>query len=127
MYSPKFDWVKYLTLAEELAERHGDEAAQRSAVSRAYYAVYCRARNTLEDRQLFDRTHITKTPHQDVWDVFEDDYRREWAKIGQLGHNLKRNRTTADYNEQIRDLSRLTEGAIKLAKRLDSSLRKLPY
>lgn len=34
-----FDWAEFLTLAEELAPRAGDEAAARSAISRAYYAA----------------------------------------------------------------------------------------
>ena len=40
-----FEWAAYHTLARELATRSGDEAALRTAVSRAYYAAFCRARN----------------------------------------------------------------------------------
>lgn len=124
MYSPKFNWAEYLTLAEELAGRHGDEAAQRAAVSRAYYTVYCRARNALEDRQLFDREQITKTPHQDVWDTFEEDYRTEWILIGQLGSNLKQDRVKADYNDRLPNLENLTKGAMRQAKKLRRVLQK---
>ena len=42
-----FDWADYLTLAQELATRRSDEAALRPAVSRAYYAAFCQARNVL--------------------------------------------------------------------------------
>ncbi len=34
-----FDWNNYLTLAEELAART-DDAAKRTAISRAYYCVF---------------------------------------------------------------------------------------
>jgi muconolactone delta-isomerase len=35
-----FDWIKFLDLAEDLATRADDEAASRSAISRAYYAAF---------------------------------------------------------------------------------------
>ena len=127
MHSPNFDWAKYLALAQELAERHGDEAAQRAAVSRAYYAIFCYARNKLESWELHDRKNITKTPHKDVWEIFEEDHRTDWIRIGQLGHSLKGNRVTADYEDEIRDLERLTQGAIRQAKKLNSALRNLSY
>ena len=38
-----FDWNDFKTLAEELRQRN-DEAAQRTAISRVYYAVYHRAK-----------------------------------------------------------------------------------
>ncbi|PLS84758.1 MAG: hypothetical protein CYG60_16205 [Actinobacteria bacterium] len=127
MHSPKFDWAKYLALAEQLAQRHGDEAAQRAAISRAYYAMYCSARNKLESWQLHDRNKTTKTPHADVWEVFEEDSRTTWILLGQLGNSLKGNRVTADYEDEIRDIERLTRGAIRQAKKLNSALRNLSY
>jgi len=127
VYPPKFDWAKYLALAEDLAKRHGDEAAQRSAVSKAYYAVYCRARNSLEERQLYDRKAVTKTPHQDVWDAFESDHRQEWITIGQIGSNLKKDRVVADYNDRVPNREKLTQGAMRQAKKLRQALQQLPY
>jgi hypothetical protein len=43
---PPFDWRLYLPLAGILAGA-GDEASERSAISRGYYAAYCVARNRL--------------------------------------------------------------------------------
>jgi len=43
-----FDWTGYLDLAESLAGLAGDEAAQRSAISRAYYAAFHRGRDFLD-------------------------------------------------------------------------------
>jgi hypothetical protein len=44
-----FDWREYLTLARSLLGEEGasysEEAARRAAVSRAYYAAFCYARN----------------------------------------------------------------------------------
>lgn len=42
-----FDWDDFLSLATDLANRRGDEAALRTAVSRAYYATFHAAREYL--------------------------------------------------------------------------------
>ena len=50
-----FDWSEYLNLAQELAGRptslSNEEARLRSAISRAYYAAFCKARNHLRDNE----------------------------------------------------------------------------
>ena len=49
-----FDWGDYLGLASTLEADKGSsfqEAALRSAVSRAYYAAYCYARNYARDQE----------------------------------------------------------------------------
>ena len=47
-----FDWDQFRQLAEELRQRN-DEAAQRTAISRIYYAFYWRARVFWRMRALF--------------------------------------------------------------------------
>jgi len=46
-----FDWADYLTLAQELADQaassQSTEAKLRSAISRAYYAAFCKESNHL--------------------------------------------------------------------------------
>jgi len=47
-----FDWSDYLELSRQLVGESGatiQEARQRCAISRAYYAAFCRARNYLVD------------------------------------------------------------------------------
>ena len=61
-----FDWEDYLSLAKELASR-ADEAALRSAASRAYYAVFCKARNNLRREGA---TIPRFSPHDLVWDTY---------------------------------------------------------
>ena len=52
-----FDWQEYLQLARALAAYEPTdalrEAALRSAVSRAYFAAFCRARNHERERRGF--------------------------------------------------------------------------
>ena len=118
-----FDWTEFLRLAEELADRD-DDAAKRSAVSRAYYAVFCVARDALEIRDLFDRREA-ESHHKEVWDAFEGDPRREWKRIGAFGHLLREDRRLADYEEDISNLPYLTRGAMNRARRLSSDLTGL--
>ncbi len=59
-----FDWRDYLLLAEDLATRQGDEAAARSAISRAYYAALGRAAEVLRGE---GRTISFMQTHSDVW------------------------------------------------------------
>lgn len=49
-----FDWKHYLELARELAQPSASEPGQReaelwTAISRAYYAAFCHARNYSRD------------------------------------------------------------------------------
>jgi hypothetical protein len=49
-----FNWIEYLEISRSLLgleAHHSEEAAHRSAVSRAYYAAYCYARNHARDRE----------------------------------------------------------------------------
>src|SRR5579859_2831912 len=50
-----FNWSEYLSLAQELTSSSGtspiQEAHLRAAISRAYYAAFCKARNHLIDKQ----------------------------------------------------------------------------
>ena len=50
-----FDWSEYLNLAKKLIRAgstlSANEACQRTAISRAYYAVYCQARNLARGRR----------------------------------------------------------------------------
>lgn len=54
----EFDWREYLTLAKFLKNTNeiDREAALRSAVSRAYYAAFCHARNYAQYRDNFTPT-----------------------------------------------------------------------
>ncbi|MBD0324008.1 MAG: hypothetical protein ICV72_11575 [Aldersonia sp.] len=60
-----FDWEEFLAFAEQLVERDADEAALRTAISRAYYAVYHRASAHLRNNVLVP-AHERLT-HRKVW------------------------------------------------------------
>jgi uncharacterized protein (UPF0332 family) len=97
-----FDWRKYLELARALEGHAGTdldlvEAARRSAVSRAYYAAFCYARNYAVEYQGF-------SPRGDV-----DDHGKlkahfktgKTSKIAQRLDRLRQWRNECDYLDDV--------------------------
>lgn len=117
-----FDWSEFVTLARDLAQRH-DEASQRSAVSRAYYAAFCSARNQL--RQEKEAIPRTDKVHQVVWERFESSAEKKRKQIAQYGKRLRRKRNQADYDDEIDNLEYVVQDAITTANNLLSLLRSL--
>src|SRR6266536_662971 len=69
-----FDWSEYLTLAQELTSASTSspiqEAHLRAAISRAYYAAFCKARNYLLNKDGYVTPRNTNA-HQDIITKFE--------------------------------------------------------
>ena len=117
-----FDWSGYLDLAEDLAART-DEAAQRSAVSRAYYAALGKARELLEHegRTLTSAENV----HYFVWQAFSDseDDRRYYISVD--GNWLRRNRNAADYDPLMADPHGRAAQAVRKARSLLAALERI--
>ncbi len=94
-----FNWGEYLRLASELATRSDDEAALRSAISRAYYAAYGRAAAYLVARGEFANRAVT---HRNVWEAFKDSSGTARLEIWTFGLRLKDQRVKADYHRLFR-------------------------
>ncbi len=118
-----FDWDTYLDLAEKLAGEP-DEASQRSAVSRAYYAAFCSARNKLEDENKFKPTGRGKD-HEKVWNLFQTSTDKDRRRIGCFGNGLRIRRGKVDYENEVPDLAKFVADASKNARKLLSGLRSL--
>lgn len=114
------DWFDYFELAQEWAD--GNEAHKRSAVSRAYYAMFCTARNIMGDRYIPPQNG---SDHSHLWDLYKQD--EDLKPIGVLGTRLKRYRVRADYDNLIVDvdLSDLVEYAMMDAEELKGHLEDL--
>jgi uncharacterized protein (UPF0332 family) len=106
-----FDWTLYLLLAQSLAQA-SDEASQRSAVSRAYYAIFNKARLMLE----YEGIPISDTgkAHADVWRTLEAAGKGR-RRLGQEGKRLRDMRRKADYETKVASLDKVTEDAMKTA------------
>lgn len=115
-----FDWRDYLELADELSTS-GDEARLRSAVSRAYYAAYHRARVVAERRYQFTAS-AGANKHDQLWKFLKQDGKvqspRERA-AGEDGLNLRDMRAQADYDAVKSEVwKRKADHAIRLAKKV---------
>ena len=131
----RFDWFEYFNLAQELAAISGDSANNdakfRSAVSRAYYSVFCLARNYLRDVEKDPRLSRNKNPdineHHYVAVECIFAYSRGICML-QVGENLSRLRelrNKGDYADTILNLSKDVQTALKLAQNIMSVLREL--
>lgn len=107
-----FDWKQYLSFADELSKR-SEEAALRSAVSRAYYAAFCTARNHL--RRKGEQIPDSEQTHKIVWESFQQRG-KTYAAVYQNGIRLRSRRRQADYEDEIKDISYLVTEAMRDAK-----------
>ena len=122
-----FDWLDYIGLAEELAGQgkavSSQESRLRSAVSRAYYAAFCKAGNRLRDQE------DTKLPpfdvHRFVWDQFKNSDSAARREIGTNGDRLKKDRVKADYDDTIPNVASLTVKALRLSSQILNRLDRL--
>jgi uncharacterized protein (UPF0332 family) len=109
-----FDWREYFDLALLLREaeaRFPQEAASRSAASRAYYAAFCCARNYACDRQMFMPKHDYKD-HELVREHFR---RQQMPKIARKLQRLRQWRNQCDYDDVVNNLPALVENSISHA------------
>lgn len=123
------DWYAYLSLAKELAEpkeglsSYEKQARQRSAVSRAYYAIFCTVRD------IFDPYHkhrpLTEqegSSHAKLWKQLRTDPDEDRRYIGRQGTDLKESRRQADYDEFVTDLDHVVAATIACAEDLQERL-----
>lgn len=115
-----FDWTEYFYLAQDVMGQQsagiiGQEARQRCAMSRAYYAVFARARNHL--RYADNDPHVPSDPsaHYYVRDQLRRSSDRRRRTLATLLGNLRYHRNQADYDDSIVGLSSNTATALQEA------------
>ncbi len=111
-----FDWSDFLEVAKQLVTSGGSEAAWRSGVSRAYYALYHCARNYALEMH-YPEPRVGQ--HQVLWDWFSsrgDTDLQQWALASQ---DLYWARVRADYKIKNAKMNNLNaEHWISEAERL---------
>lgn len=118
-----FDWRGYLNLAVRLGES-ADEASQRSAISRAYYAAFHCACGYVE-RVFSVRLTENGKAHKLVWLKLSEGSDDEQL-AGNKGANLRESRRVADYKreglkfpddmESALEDARMIVGALSIAR-----------
>jgi len=123
-----FDWSEYFNLAQELigktATPAGQEARQRSALSRAYYAAFCQARNHLRDEEGHSYPAGGQV-HTYVCNQFRNSPDPTRKQIGHDLNRLRIDRNKVDYDDLVPGLSAMTTGNVTLAQRVLLMLSKL--
>lgn len=112
-----FAWVEFLGLARELQGKSGDEfsveAANRSAVSRAYYAAFCTVRNYAEMYLGFQRTTTAQDHEQLRLRLIQQG--GQWLVVARRLNQLRQWRNQCDYDDIVPNLDQLTISAIERA------------
>lgn len=123
-----FDWVEYLDLAQELAGHApiftSQEAKSRAAISRAYYAAFCKSRNHLRDA---DHRPVPRSAQAHTYVRKEFDQSADKVRKG-LAKNLERlriKRNAADCDDAVVNLPSETTFALTLAQKVISDLSTL--
>jgi uncharacterized protein (UPF0332 family) len=139
----RFDWLKYLIVASDLSNVDPItfipkidlqdvlcEAKCRCAISRAYYSIFCSARNYLrdvrQDQRLKRKPEAGFNVHQHVISELLAD--RTDGNIKRLGQNLDRLRTLrneADYDDFLLTYTGKTKQAFQISKASESILNNL--
>ncbi len=125
-----FDGSHFLTVAQELAAPAEpvelQQARLRSAISRAYYAVFWEARRTI---WRINRTTLPReNAHRELIQTFEQSVYRDPKSIGANIRRLRDDRTAADYatrEESLQNVTRKTQQVLRLASDLIEHLRRL--
>lgn len=112
-----FDWKEYLELAKSLLGQantsYSSEAAERSAVSRAYYAAFCLVRNYAESNLGFRRRN-TAQDHQLLRDHLMRG--RKTAGLASRLGKLRRWRNHCDHDDEVSNLAHYVQNAIRIAE-----------
>jgi len=111
-----FNWKAFIDFAKELMDAT-DEARLRSAISRAYYGVFCIARNKKRLKE-----YKKKDVHSKVIESYKSSQDKDEKFIGKTLDELRRHRNDADYNEDKKITPALARRSVLKAVRILTKL-----
>jgi uncharacterized protein (UPF0332 family) len=119
-----FNWIDYFDLAQYLHgktnTRYSQESAKRAAVSRAYYAAFCFARNYAKDQ--YGRTKGKGSrEHADIIAFYKtlSSVRADFDDIAENLDDLRQWRNFCDYDDDIlQNLDDLATNALDEAQEI---------
>jgi uncharacterized protein (UPF0332 family) len=130
--SVAFCWRHYLELSKELAMHTADEAKLRAAISRAYYAAFCNARNYMiyTDHNSFPPD--SREQHKYLVQYFKgespeskpDDMDGTRERIGRDLNSMRHDRRKVDYDDKVDNLESLNKKALDVIKRSERVVSK---
>jgi uncharacterized protein (UPF0332 family) len=115
-----FEWEDFLDLAESLASEPNNEAAARSAISRAYYATFHSGRDYLVCAG--SPTDRGRNAHLQV----QEELRQKSESVAQVVKRLHVWRKYADYDDlSIPDMARQAAVAVALARETIDTIKAI--
>jgi uncharacterized protein (UPF0332 family) len=111
-----FDPLQFLDLAQAIAS--GEEAYTRTSISRAYYAIFLKARENLAQRGLMTKRD-TGADHGEVIRVLKREKR---VTAGNQLDKLREMRWKADYNVATAVSDSDSKDALEIARQVRRSL-----
>ncbi len=120
-----FDWENFISLADQLVNRSdADEAAYRSAISRAYYGVFGKI------KIYVSATHkIKQSPgdaiHQKIIETLKQSEDSQEFSLGNSLSQLRASRNEADYDSHTNVTKVAAENSIKRSRNLMRTLAEL--
>lgn len=122
-----FSWKDYYILAGQLKQQAADSSQQeaylRSAISRAYYASFCLARNYLRD-SLGRKSTGTLDDHEFVKNQFRNLPGQDNQAIAENLRRLRAYRNQADYDDELPSIKNTALMAMNMAGRVIETLEK---
>jgi uncharacterized protein (UPF0332 family) len=121
-----FEWSDFLTLAEALTTTDPDgnrEASLRTAISRAYYAVFGEARRRL--RSVRVATRRSAAEHGEIATFYATRYGEEGAEVAATLGRLRNRRNAADYDDDFDGIEEICNLTIEDARNLLTLLATL--
>jgi len=117
-----FDRTEFLRLARDLQQRadavglpFAPEAAKRTAVSRAYYAAFCHARNYAERSLGFQRSGSGQD-HASLRTYFRQQNDEVLEEIAAHLDEVRTWRNQCDYDDEVEELDAIVRSAIQNAE-----------
>lgn len=110
-----FNWRDYVYLAEELLNQE-EESCLRSSISRAYYGVFCIARNKKSYRNY--KLKEGESMHWVVINAYKNSSDANEQNIGRILDKLRKSRNDADYDESRSIDKNLAERMVISAKQI---------
>lgn len=127
-----FNWEEFLNVARNLAEGavsqtapQKREAMRRSAISRAYYAVFGCALTFLQANDAAHPLPAHGEIHQSVIDFFAFSDDETFREIAKLLRRLRQRRNEADYQTRLAGLDKMAPSALFDASRVLNALSGL--
>src|SRR5688572_6244854 len=108
-----FKWTDFIIFAEQIYKNSSDdEAALRSAISRAYYGAFGRVRIYCESKYRINKSFSDGIHQKVIQGLKSSDVKEEYS-LGNALSDLRSSRNVADYDSHADVNKTLAEQSIK--------------